>query len=162
MCYVHDILRFHRPNQGSHRALPLSIKNRIWHYLPKNTNPEIHYNDVIMSAMTSQITSLTIVCSVVYSGADQRKHQSSASLAFVSGIHRWPYVVYELYLCTIVIYGESVIVSYCVTQMHVRQIPNHIFSRGFGRTATRWFLWCWWGRLLTAVTVYARVSATIN
>ena len=26
----------------------------------------------------------------VYSGADQRKHQSSASLAFVLGIHRWP------------------------------------------------------------------------
>ena len=43
-----------------------------------------------MSAMASQITSLTIVCSNVYSGADQRKYQSSASLAFVRGIHRWP------------------------------------------------------------------------
>ena len=42
----------------------------------------IHYNDVIMSAMASQITSLTIVCSTVYSGADHRKYQSSASLAF--------------------------------------------------------------------------------
>ena len=40
-----------------------------------------HHNDVIMSAMASQITSLTIVCSAVYSGADQRKHQRSASLA---------------------------------------------------------------------------------
>ena len=49
-----------------------------------------HYNDVIMSTMASQITSLTIVYSTVYSGADQRKHQSSASLAFVLGIHRWP------------------------------------------------------------------------
>ena len=49
-----------------------------------------HYNDVIISAMASQITSLTIVYSTVYSGADQRKHQSSASLAFVRGIHRWP------------------------------------------------------------------------
>ena len=49
-----------------------------------------HYNDVIMSAMASQITSLTIVYSTVYPGADQRKHQSSASLAFVRGIHRWP------------------------------------------------------------------------
>ena len=38
--------------------------------------------------MASQITSLTIVYSTVYSGADQRKHQSSASLAFVRGIHR--------------------------------------------------------------------------
>ena len=43
-----------------------------------------------MSAMASQITNLTIVCSTVYSAADQRKHQSSASLAFVWGIHRWP------------------------------------------------------------------------
>ena len=47
-----------------------------------------HYDDVIMSMMASQITSLTIVYSTVYSGADQSKHQSSASLAFVWGIHR--------------------------------------------------------------------------
>ena len=40
--------------------------------------------------MASQITSLTIVCSTVYADADQRKHQSSASLAIVQGIHRWP------------------------------------------------------------------------
>ena len=43
-----------------------------------------------MTTIASQITSLTIVYSTVYSGADQRKHQSSASLAFVRGIHRWP------------------------------------------------------------------------
>ena len=35
----------------------------------------LHYNDVIMSAMASQITSLTIVYSTVYSDADQGKHQ---------------------------------------------------------------------------------------
>ena len=50
----------------------------------------IHYSDVIISAMASQITSLTIVYTAVISGVDQRKHQSSASLAFVCGIHRWP------------------------------------------------------------------------
>ena len=50
-----------------------------------------HYNDVIMSTMASQITSLTSVYPTVYSGADQRKHQSSASLAFVLGIHRSPF-----------------------------------------------------------------------
>ena len=49
-----------------------------------------HHNAVIMGAMSSQITSLTIVYSTVHSGADQRKHRSSASLAFVRGIHRWP------------------------------------------------------------------------
>ena len=47
-----------------------------------------HYSDVIMGAMTSQITSLTIVYSTVYSGEDLRKYQSSASLAFVRGSHR--------------------------------------------------------------------------
>ena len=43
-----------------------------------------------MGAMASQITNLMIVYSTVYAGADQRKHQSSASLAFVWGIHRGP------------------------------------------------------------------------
>ena len=47
-----------------------------------------HYIDAIMSTIASQITSLTIVYSTVYAGANQRKHQSSASLAFVRGIHR--------------------------------------------------------------------------
>ena len=49
-----------------------------------------HYSDVIMGTIAYQITSLTIVYSTVYSGTDQRKHQSSASLAFVRGIHRRP------------------------------------------------------------------------
>ena len=48
------------------------------------------YGDVIMGAVTFQITRLTIVYPSVYSGADQRKLQSSASLAFVRGIHRRP------------------------------------------------------------------------
>ena len=56
-------------------------KNDVWIW---------HYKSVILSSMASQITSLTIVYSTVHLGADQRKHQSSASLAFVRGIHRWP------------------------------------------------------------------------
>ena len=43
-----------------------------------------------MSTMASQITGVSIVCTAVYSGVDQRKHQSSVSLAFVRGIHRSP------------------------------------------------------------------------
>ena len=43
-----------------------------------------------MGTIASQLTSLTIVYSTVYSGADQGKHESSASLAFVWGSHRWP------------------------------------------------------------------------
>ena len=50
----------------------------------------IHYTEVIKSTMASQITSLTSVYSIVYSGVDQRKHQRPATLAFVRGIHRWP------------------------------------------------------------------------
>ena len=59
-------------------SIHFSVSNFIRH----------HYIDVIMTTMTSQITSLTVVYSTVYSDADQRKHQSSASLAFVWGIHR--------------------------------------------------------------------------
>ena len=50
----------------------------------------LDYSDATMGAMASQITSLTIVYSTVYSGADQRKYQRSASLAFVLRIHWWP------------------------------------------------------------------------
>ena len=49
-----------------------------------------HYSDVIMGTMPSRITSLTTVYSTVYSGADQTKDLSSASLAFVWGVHQWP------------------------------------------------------------------------
>ena len=58
-----------------------------WHDSRKSESTE-HYTDVIMTTMASQITSLTVVYSTVHSDADQRKHQSSASLAFVWGIHR--------------------------------------------------------------------------
>ena len=53
-----------------------------WHWL-------CHYSNVKMGAMASQITCVPIVFTTVCSGTDQRKHQSSASPAFVRGIHRW-------------------------------------------------------------------------
>ena len=59
--------------------------------LGRNNQKSIeHYCDVVIGAMASQITSLTIVYSTIYSGPDQRKYQSSAPLAFVWGIHRGP------------------------------------------------------------------------
>ena len=64
---------------------PLAVPLMGWHLCLV-----AHCGDVIISVMASQITSLTIVYLTIYSGADQRKHQSSVSLAFVSGIHRWP------------------------------------------------------------------------
>ena len=65
-------------------------KARKWKQKHKRFKWKIHCNDVIMGAMASQVTSLAIVYSTVYSGVDQIKHQSSASLSFVRGIHRWP------------------------------------------------------------------------
>ena len=77
--------RLHAPEN---QRLPLKIHQTEWSC--GSCQITIHYNDVIMGVMASQITSLTIVYSTVYSGVDQRKHQSSASLAFVRGIHRGP------------------------------------------------------------------------
>ena len=83
VCEMADILSRGRWVKGQ-----IEVRD-IWY-----TNHEdiltFYDDDVIMSAIASQITSLTIVYSTVYSGADERKYQSSASLAFVRGIHRWP------------------------------------------------------------------------
>ena len=65
------------------------ITSKGFFRLTRKENSKAHYSDVIMGTMASQITSRTIVCSTVYLGTDQRKHQSSASLAFVRGIHQW-------------------------------------------------------------------------
>ena len=67
----------------------------IWFFLWRNgkfitTSKYIHCDDIIMSVMASQITSLTIVFPTAYLCSDQRKHQSSASLVFAREIHRWP------------------------------------------------------------------------
>ena len=67
----------HRPNSQFSKDISTS-------------QPEYNYGDVIMSAVVSQITGVSIVCSIVCSGTNQRNHQRSASLAFVRGIHRWP------------------------------------------------------------------------
>ena len=69
----------------SHNKTHVTIKHedRVHHFWDI-----LHYGDVIMTTIASQITSLSVVYSIVYSDADQRKHQSSASLAFVWGIHR--------------------------------------------------------------------------
>ena len=74
----------------------------------------MHCNDVIMDAMASQITTLTSVYPTVYTGADERRHQRSVSLAFVLGIHRstvncphkWP-VTRKMFPFDDVIMGES-------------------------------------------------------
>ena len=57
------------------------------HGLPKLV---AHYSDLIMNAMASQITGISIVCSTLCSGTDQRIYQSSVSWAFVRWIPLWP------------------------------------------------------------------------
>ena len=69
------------------RSISSSISECVWSIY---SILWLHYSDVIMNMMASRITSLTIIYSTLYSGADERKYQSSASLAFVWGIHLWP------------------------------------------------------------------------
>ena len=75
----------------------------------------------------SQITSLTIVYSSVYSGTDQRKCQSSASLAFVWGIHRWPVnsphkwpITRKMFPFGDVIMGMEVTIAFCTQYFQMR------------------------------------------
>ena len=97
---------YSRPNPGSimpidTTASGITVRNIITddndhviykEYPMKYTHSFVvfHCDDDIMGAIASQITSLAIVYSTVYSGADQRKHPSFASLTFVWGIHRGP------------------------------------------------------------------------
>ena len=108
-----------------------------WKRKPVNT---YHYDDVIMDSIASQITSLTIVYSTVHSGADQSKHQSSASLAFVWEIHRWPVNFPHKWPVTRKMFPfDDVIMSgvphdsvYCETNWHSSVCSG--LSRGIGRT----------------------------
>ena len=75
----------HWRHQG--RAPPRNNRTRKIREPRKINN---HYSDVIMRAMASEITGVSTVGSIDCSGADQRGNQSSASLTFMMGIHRWP------------------------------------------------------------------------
>ena len=66
-----------------------SIAPVVNEVIMKDIGKLIYYNDIIMSVIASQIMDVSMVCSRVCSGTNQRKHQSSMSLAFVRGIHQW-------------------------------------------------------------------------
>ena len=93
-----------------------------------------HYSGVIMSAMAFQITSLTIVYSIVYSDADQRKHHSSASLAFVRGIHRgavnsshkWPVTRKVFPFDDVTMFFQASITSMIEMKLYPVLLPNKI------------------------------------
>ena len=76
---------------AGHKSLQFPYKHKSakclrWTALFMNSHSKINFP----GAVAFQITSLTIICPTIYPGADQRKHQCSASLAFVRVIHRWP------------------------------------------------------------------------
>ena len=83
-CIKPTLVLSHRELWSKFKVVQDTVPNIQWCHMR-------HYTDVIMTTIGSQITSLTVVYSTIYSDADQRKHQSSASLAFVWGIHwdRW-------------------------------------------------------------------------
>ena len=79
------------PARRTINVCQLRFSEQVPIYPPSHRdNRCVHYGDVIMGTIASQFTSLAIVFSTVYLDTDQRKHQSSASLAFVRGIHRRP------------------------------------------------------------------------
>ena len=102
-----------------------------------------------MGTIASHITSLTIVYSSVYSGTDQRKHQSSASLAFVRGIHRWS-----------------------VNSTHKRPVTRKMFPfddvmmkltfLGFTLNMTEMSTWMWVLKPFKAVPISARRHAFLS
>ena len=89
-------------------------------YWPGQQRPS-HYTDVIMGGLGSQITSLTIVYSTVYSGANQRKYQSFASLAFVRGNHRGPVNCFMFTIVSWPNHKQRVIVHTSDLMMLIRQ-----------------------------------------
>ena len=102
-----------------------------------------HYDDVIMTMLASQITSLTVVYSIVYSGVNQRKHQSSASLAFVWEIHRgpvnfphkWP-VTRKMFPFDDVIMVKCLMIGYtrnCIQCLNLNMLPNKLINISHGK-----------------------------
>ena len=95
----------------------------------------LHYSDVIKGTMASQITSLTIVYSTIYSGADQRKHHSSASSAFVMGTNGWPVnsthkgpVTRKMFP-----FGDVIMIQYRLLYYDVRSTEAHTVYAGMGK-----------------------------
>ena len=138
-----------------------------------------HYGDVIMGTIASQITSLTIVYSTIYSDANQRKHQSSASLAFVRGIHRsagnspgtsphkWP-VTRKMFPFEYVImrkhqrHGKR---FHVMTSSGLKEIPSQalhrkIWTQQFAPSRIEW--WCPVSKKLSKITIINLFAVPLN
>ena len=99
----------------------ISIRGgRPWNYM------EIHYSDVAMSPFASQITSVSIVYSTVCSGADQRQHQSPASLTVVRGIHWWLVIYPNKRPLTRKMYPLDDVIMNNMSSTMINLLPKHI------------------------------------
>ena len=83
--HVDRVVHIIAPRRGT--SVLAMFTSMLWWLLSCHVS---HYSAVTMSPMAYLITSVSFVYSTVSSDADQRKHQSSSSLTFVTGIHRWP------------------------------------------------------------------------
>ena len=122
------------PIENSHSIIDIRtwISNHIqqWDHFPFH-DLTLHCDDVIMTTIASQIPNLAVVYSTVYSDANQRKHQSSASLAFVRGIHRDRWIprtkgqlrgkCFHLMTSSWIVFSSTAI--WVVSNYHLR--PNH-------------------------------------
>ena len=105
----------------------------------------IHYNDIIVRVIASQITSLMIVYSTLSSDAGQRKHQRSAPLAFVRGIHRgpvnflhkWPVTRKMFPFVDVIMYPESF--EWVFLQYKLQLLYSKVVSTIF---TLSWQGWC--------------------
>ena len=149
-----------------------SVPNLCWQHRVHNSSLQVHsyylvtdslhYCDAIMGTVASQITSLAILYTTVYPDADQSKHQSSASLAFVWGIHRGPVnsphkrpVTRKMFPFDDVIMGKGI---WLLTQFHQRSLTDRsvFVSQGhftlviYSWRATCSYSWnsclCYWDR----------------
>ena len=132
-----------------------------------------------MGSIASQITSLTIIYSTVYSGADQRKYQSCASLAFVRGIHRWPVtrkmspfddVIMIEYICVHVSWDVLYILWLHLVWLFSRNFGNVLhLARLFHAPQTirgrelrsRSAFCCWWSNPLRAMSIISYIDIYI-
>ena len=97
-----------------------------------------HYDDVIMGVLASQITSRTIVYSTIHSSADQRKHQSSASLAFVRGIRPWPVNPPHKWPVTLQMFPFDDVIMILLTMNN--RIVNHLSSSQYLTCSVIWYI----------------------
>ena len=114
-----------------------------------------------MGAMASQITSLTIGYSTVSSGADQGKHQNSASLDFVWGIHRWPVNSPHKWPATRKMFPfDDVIMHHIFSVQYYSQIPTLRITDPFVRGTYRSLMDTFTEDLQCGVLMFSLISAS--